>query len=202
MQLTHLSAILISLGAHLGMGVVLGVGGGEMTDSEPIQQLAPNFLAVQLNNKLSSVAVTSIPALSENGNSAQVQSELNRSSHPSRKRQSSTEAAPILPVSPPPNPYYFRSEELMKGPVVLQDVSANESVIFADMPNQTAVLRLLINEGGDVDRVEIDDSNLLGEAARIVSEAFSKMKFHPGQIDDAPVKSQITIEVKFEKFFR
>lgn len=72
------------------------------------------------------------------------------------------------------------------------------SLTLPSVPAQSAVLRLLINESGDIDRVEIEETFLPEYAAHIVTDTFSKIKFHPGKINDIPVKSQLRIVVTLE----
>ncbi len=64
------------------------------------------------------------------------------------------------------------------------------------VPAQSAVLRLLINENGDIDHVTIDETFLSESAARVVKDAFLKIKFYPGKIGNIPVKSQLRILVE------
>lgn len=59
------------------------------------------------------------------------------------------------------------------------------------------VLRLYINEQGTVDRAEVLRSTPAGLFDGSAVEAFSNARFSPGYLAGVPVKSQMTIEVKY-----
>lgn len=109
-----------------------------------------------------------------------------------------TEETPIIVISRQSEPHYFQSRELTEKPQIVHDDSPNVLLALPGVPAQSAVLRLLINENGDIDRVEIDETFLPKYAERLVTDAFSKIKFHPGKIGDMPVKSQLRIVVTLE----
>lgn len=92
-------------------------------------------------------------------------------------------------------PYYFIAKELTQKPIVIQDVPADMILHVPGVPAQAAVLSMLINEYGDVDRIVVENSLLPDSAQKIVIDAFSKIRFHPGEIRGVSVKSQIKIEV-------
>jgi hypothetical protein len=95
-------------------------------------------------------------------------------------------------------PHYFQPKELTEKPQVLQDVFPTAKLSLPGVSIQSVVVRLLINEPGEADRVEIDESGLTDEAEGVVAQAFSKLKFYPGKLDDSFVKSQLKIEVTLE----
>jgi hypothetical protein len=90
---------------------------------------------------------------------------------------------------------YFPANALTQKPLVAVDVSPDLMVIVPGVPPQAAVLRLLINEYGDVDSVVVENSLLPDVAQKKVTEAFSQLRFHPGEIRGVQVKSQLRIEV-------
>ena len=59
------------------------------------------------------------------------------------------------------------------------------------------VLRLFINERGEVDKAEVLNSAPPGLFDASALEAFGNARFSPGYIAGVPVKSQVTFEVKF-----
>lgn len=91
--------------------------------------------------------------------------------------------------------YYFRTDELTDKPSVLQDISPILSLGLPDAVSQSAVMRLLINEFGEVDEVIIEGGELSLAIQQLVRESFSKIRFKPGRINNMPVKSQLMIEV-------
>lgn len=103
-----------------------------------------------------------------------------------------------LPVKVQTEPHYFRASELTQKPVFLDGVPDNLYLTVPGEASQTAVLKLLINERGEVDRVLVDDSGLSIEAEKLLVEVFSGAKFYPGKIGESPVKSQLKIETVLE----
>lgn len=98
----------------------------------------------------------------------------------------------LVPIKFPP--YYFQSQELTEKPRVFRDIPADMVIVLPDVPTQPVIARLYINEHGDIDKVELENSELGEEAQRFVTNAFAKIKFVPGRIDGAQVKSQLKIE--------
>ncbi|MFZ6876572.1 energy transducer TonB [Undibacterium sp. Di27W] len=96
--------------------------------------------------------------------------------------------------------YYHHIHELTVPPQVLNNVepSSNLTLTIDEVSDKPLQLRLMVNENGDIDDVEIEDSKLSLEATRLVKEQFHKMKFTPGMIQEFAVKSQLLIEVSLE----
>jgi hypothetical protein len=107
-------------------------------------------------------------------------------------------SAALLPLPLPPRPHYFPASQLTLKPVVLQDIPANLTVDVPNAPAQAAVLRLLINELGEIDKVIVDESSVPERAAQAITEAFRSIRFRPGERDGAPVKSQLKIQIMLE----
>jgi hypothetical protein len=90
---------------------------------------------------------------------------------------------------------YFPADSLTQRPLVAVDVPPDLTLVVPGVPAQAAVLRLFINEYGDVDSVIVEDTLLPDAAQKKVTDAFSQLRFHPGEIRSVPVKSQLRIEV-------
>lgn len=116
---------------------------------------------------------------------------------PSTRQEASVhqEAKASHALLPQAAPYYFATKELTQKPIVIRDVPVDMLLHVPGVPTQAAVLRMLINEYGDVDRIIVENSLLPDSAQEIVIDAFSKIRFHPGEIRGTSVKSQIKIEV-------
>jgi len=131
-------------------------------------------------------------------------SDLSVQSQADAARQSAAEAPDEAhseprnePVAPParPLPRYYRTSELSSAPIVLQDVLESQPMqITADKP-KAVILTLLINEKGEIDQVLVENSELSIDTTRMLAEKFSRMKFEPGKIDGAPVRSQVKIAI-------
>lgn len=104
----------------------------------------------------------------------------------------------ILPALLPAPPYYFSAKDLTQKPLVVRDVPADLTLIVPDVPAQAATLQILINEYGEIDQVIVEDSLLPEVAQKTVVDAFVKARFHPGEINGVPVKSQLRIEIMLE----
>lgn len=103
---------------------------------------------------------------------------------------------PVIPLPEPAELRYFPTRELNVRPRVLKDVPPDIQLV--GVPAQTVILRLFINEAGDIDRVDTEQSFLPEDIEREVRGAFSTLKFQPGMRDGMAVKSQMKIEVRLE----
>lgn len=99
--------------------------------------------------------------------------------------------------APLPGPRYFTAAELDQRPV---PVSAIDLDPPAGVParNGNVVARILISEHGRADKVQILASDPEGEFDRIVIDAFAAAQYRPGVKNGRPVRSQLTVEIKFE----
>lgn len=59
------------------------------------------------------------------------------------------------------------------------------------------MVRVLIDERGRADQVQVLVSDPEGKFDRAVLDAFSAGRYQPGMKDGVPVKSQFLVEVKF-----
>lgn len=110
--------------------------------------------------------------------------------------QADASSQPLIPLVQSPEPRYFLSRELSVRPRVREDVPSDFGI--DGVPAQTVILRLFINEEGDIDRVAVERSFLPEEKSQHLVQAFSKVRFHPGARDNVAVKSQMKIEVRLD----
>lgn len=110
--------------------------------------------------------------------------------------QDKASSQPLIPLVQAPEPRYFQSRELSVRPRVREDVPSDFGI--DGVPAQAVILRLFINEEGDVDRVAVERSFLPEEQSQRLIDAFSKVRFHPGARDNVAVKSQMKIEVRLD----
>ena len=99
---------------------------------------------------------------------------------------------PALPSAPG----YLTGVHLDPGPRPLEDIEPD----YPDpvhLREGTVVLRLLISETGHVDDVAVVRAAPPGVFEQAALDAFGKAKFAPGRAAGTPVKSQITVEVRF-----
>ena len=95
-------------------------------------------------------------------------------------------------------PYYHSLKQLTEKPHVVEDAASGMNLILPGVETQNVILRLLINEQGVVDQVEIEHSTLMSNIEAVVTAAFAKLRFTPGKIDGIAVKCQLQIEVSLE----
>lgn len=103
-------------------------------------------------------------------------------------------AAPVIHV---PEPRYFLRDELTLRPAALNDPL--EALTFDGVPSQIVILRLFIDEKGNVEDVVMEQSFLPESQADRLVNAFYRVRFTPGEIDALRVKSQIRVEVRLEE---
>lgn len=194
-----LYALLLSLGTHLYLLSVFGLNEGRVLPSTTgLGQ--PGVLSVQL--------VSSNHHNSGHAAGAKVEIKGTREATESAEKSKGM-ALPVprspdivpwlqLPVNVQTEPHYFRASELTQKPVFSDGVPDNLYLTAPGEASQVAILKLLINERGEVDRVLVDESGLSSEAEKLLVEVFSKARFYPGKIDESPVKSQLKIETVLE----
>ena len=93
-------------------------------------------------------------------------------------------------------PQYFTADELDQRPFALTNITLDYP---AGVPPREVlvVARILINETGDADEVQILSDGTEGGFERVVKQAFGGASYRPGRRGGKAVKSQIKIEVKF-----
>ncbi len=99
-----------------------------------------------------------------------------------------------LPISAPG---YYRSDELTKPPRPTSEPKLQIPRSVARTVSGKVVLRLWINELGNVDSVEVEDSNLPQTVSKMVAEAFGEVHFSAGELDGRRVRSLMRIEVAY-----
>lgn len=105
--------------------------------------------------------------------------------------------APLAPEQPlPPAFDYLPATKLDQGPTPLHDIEPVYP-IEAELQDGRVILRLLIDEMGSVDQAEVVRATPSGLFENAAIEAFGSAKFSPGMLLGVPVKSQVTIEVRF-----
>jgi len=97
-----------------------------------------------------------------------------------------------------PGPYYFPPHELSRRPQATLPVAIDYPENVPLVAWKHVVLRLLINEAGDVDKVIVETADVPGELEILARQAFVQAKFQPGLRGEMPVKSQMRVEITFE----
>jgi protein TonB len=99
-------------------------------------------------------------------------------------------------ASVPRAPRYLAAHELDRRPQILSQVEPHFPAL-ALVPTGRVVLRLYIDEGGNVDAVAAESADRTGAFEAAAREAFAAARFLPGIKDGAPVKALVRVEVLF-----
>ncbi len=186
-------ALGFSLLAHLGL-ILLLCFSVRMDGNVGFSDLKPSLIEVELNTGNANLSMRQV------GGAIREPAHLTIVEHPvfSQGNQKVAVEKSIFPVSIPSKPYYFSAKDLTQKPLVARDITPDLVLVAPDVPVQAAILQILINEYGDVDQVIMKDSLLPAAAQKTVVDEFAKVKFHPGERNGIPVKSQLMIEIMLE----
>lgn len=111
------------------------------------------------------------------------------------------EELPATGQSVPPTDFaeaYYGIEKLSRRALVKRDIDQNQPALTKLAGQGAVILMLFINETGQVDRIEIESSEVPGALTQELAEEFRKVLFHPAQIDGNAVKSRMRIEVSIK----
>ena len=184
--------LVISIGVHVFLTFALG-GGSKDNAEQKILHKSESFMVVNMNN--SSVQKNSIKGVLATENLiAQKRVNLSPSTavDPIYKDE-----YPLFSIADAVQPYYFQTKELTEKPQALGGVPTHITISSTNEATPSVILRLYINENGEIDRVKIEEPIPLTETGNWLIENFNKAKFIPGKLDSVPVKSQLRIEVTF-----
>lgn len=110
------------------------------------------------------------------------------------RKASELAAAGALPLFA--GPRYFTAAELDRRPAPVSEIEL-EYPLMGRPRDGHVVAHILINERGRADKVRILASGPADAFERLVIEAFAAALYRPGMRNGLPVKSQMTVEVKF-----
>lgn len=195
-QARNIFVLTLSFAIHVFLGMSLSMHGGFSNAIVPGESSAQKMFSVTLIKKEGSAMPDTPDAVEFDKHKDELPFNFVDASAPLASMSSLNH--PVFEGLIRSEPYYFGTTELTEKPHVLLDVSPILSSGLLGTFPKLAVLRLLINEYGDVDQVVIEEHDLTDPIQQLVIEAFSKAKFEPGKIDDVAVKSRLRIEVSLE----
>ena len=106
------------------------------------------------------------------------------------------------PVDIPPRAFdetlYVSLATLTRPPSPIQPIAVPYPEGTAMTGRVTARLTLFIDEDGNVAQVVVGSAELPDAFVQAAKDAFEPAKFRPGQIDGAPVKVRMVVDVEFE----
>jgi hypothetical protein len=196
-QVHPLFALALSLAVHAALGYAVGTSSGTREDNRMLDAEAVSVLHVALQSSRAATPAASAPQPPAHHHEAGAM-QASALSRPAAAKYVG-DSAPMVDVELQRADRYYKLSELTQRPFILRDVP---QTLPADLPAvqpQTAVIQLLINEVGAIDKVTFDESNLPGEVERFLADSFSRASFYPGKIHDVAVKSRMRIEIRLEK---
>jgi len=186
-------ALASSLAAHVALGLAVNMGRVSI-DATALHAPAAAPIVVQLHTE----STARKEARPESANQAIIDSIfIDRAIERIWQAATAPTALPLFSLAAEAR--YFSANELTEKPLIEQDAPVDLSYLtLMPGPPLAATASLFINESGDIDRIEIEQSQLPDDVQSAVIEAYAKLKFHPGKINGAAVKSQLKIEVTLE----
>jgi TonB family protein len=184
----HAAALWIA--ADLGFGAGSGNGGGASGGG--------NSVALSVHFKPDGSLIGVLPPVQPEPEA------LSAGNRPDSARAASKpDPLPSLPgqSEPLPGPAYHTPDVLTVRPRPLEPIEPAYPFRTRELARGRIILRLMINSGGTVDRVLVEESDLGNKFEDAAVSAFAAARFSPGQIDGTPVGSQMRVEVTFESDF-
>jgi TonB family protein len=100
----------------------------------------------------------------------------------------------LLPV---PAPTFYAAEQLTKRPRPLSEPNLYVAWDVARAVTGKVVLQVWVSALGNVDAVEVEQSNLPEPVSSTVAAAFRRLRFEPGEIEGRRVPALLRIEVSY-----
>jgi TonB family protein len=143
-----------------------------------------------------STAVTRSAALGllKGGASRELEVRLQQASEKPRASSTVRRGPDVLPI---PGPAYYSSDQLTKPPRPTSEPKLDVPRSIARAVSGRVVLRLWIDELGNVASVEVESSDLPETVSGTAAAAFGKLHFVPGEIDGQRVRTLMRIEVAY-----
>jgi periplasmic protein TonB len=193
--------------SHVDPGAVIAFSVRMLRAPTPVPLSAETTSAVPSRSSARSLATTesspvdrALPA-TRNASPAPAEAHAHTLGAAAERASSDARDAPQAPTpnaggsSLPAAPDYMLGARLDPGPRPLEDIDPDYPDPY--LREGTVVLRLLISDTGQVDNVAVVRSQPPGVFDAAALDAFGKAKFAPGRAAGIPVKSQITVEVRF-----
>jgi len=117
-----------------------------------------------------------------------------RASEAQRPGASRARGNDALPIRAPT---YYTTDQLTKPPRPISQPKLDVPRSIARRVSGKVILKLWINEAGNVDSVEVESSNLPPAVSGTASAALEKLRFAPGEIDGRRVRTMMRIELTY-----
>jgi TonB family protein len=113
-----------------------------------------------------------------------------------RQASELSEGAGLLPL---PAPTYYTVDQLTKRPQPTAEPELNAPEIATIDASGTVILKLWINELGNVVSVDVEHTNVPEIISQAAVAAFKRLRFTPGERDGLPVGTLLRIEVRYDR---
>jgi TonB family protein len=114
------------------------------------------------------------------------------------EKNSSATADGGMGILPLPGPTYYDPTLLSKQPLPITPVDLDTPEIRPIIASGKMLLKLWINESGEVVNVELEESDLPEQFSEVAKMAFRKLRLQPGERSGVPVNTVIRIEVQYD----
>lgn len=101
----------------------------------------------------------------------------------------------LLPI---PAPTYYTTDQLTKRPQPVGAVELDGPEIRPILASGTIILKLWINELGDVISVDVEKTDLPDIFTRTAVAAFEQLHFVPGELNGQRVGTMMRIEISYD----
>jgi TonB family protein len=105
----------------------------------------------------------------------------------------------LLPV---PAPAYYTVDQLTTLPRAASRPVLDVPKAVARRVSGRVVLRLMIDELGNVESVEVESTNLPKAVYELATKAFANLRFAPGEIDGRRVRTLLKVEIDYKDGLR
>jgi TonB family protein len=140
------------------------------------------------------VTPSATPGGLKSGRSSAFEVRLEQASANPRTRTNVRRGSDVLPV---PAPAYYSTDQLTKPPRPTSEPKLDVPRSIARSVSGRVVLRIWIDELGNVASVEVESSNLPETISGTAAAAFGKLHFVPGEIDGQRVRALMRVEVAY-----
>jgi hypothetical protein len=130
----------------------------------------------------------------EKGNATQ-NSLPDQSVNTSPSTEKSVDKTPPLPILNSPEVHYYTALELSERPQISSGIAWELIPELQELPPQSVIMHIFVNEQGDVDKATLEINQLPELAQTTLINNLLKLKFRPGQINEAAVKSEVVREI-------
>jgi len=189
------AALLASCALHLALLLTPNLGTSTALSSAPrtaLERGPERILEVRLAS--ASEAETARPpsaAVAAGTPRAAPRSTAGELPQPAARRSRGSE---LLPV---PAPTFYTVDQLTKRPRPTSEPNLYVAWDIAHAVTGKVLLRLWISALGNVDAVEVEQSNLPEPVSATVADAFRRLRFEPGEIDGRRVPAVLRIQVSY-----